>query len=336
MEVYCLDVGQATCSVVLLGEGRAIIVDCGRSPRVLLQLLNRFHVHNIVRLIISHNHDDHIGGALAVMTAFENQIDKICLLDDGALFESKLRRKIYESIKMKRTLSNDQIVRLECADRPRMLYEELTNYVDLKVFSPQAAENLFAAEDRTPNAASAVLVLTIQGRKIVFAGDSTIDQWKEIRNHRDGPLECDLLSAPHHGGLCGDPNDLTWLYREGLKTRYAIISVATSNQYGHPREDVVRAMTSSGAIVICTQMTRLCHSDLESIRPGVLRQFGSCASRASTDRTAGGSSRNVACAGTIEAEVVDGTFKIRRLDEHQLGVNRLLHVLGGDPLCRRT
>lgn len=41
-ECWFLDVGQGTSNVILLGERRGIVIDCGRSARVPLHLLRRY------------------------------------------------------------------------------------------------------------------------------------------------------------------------------------------------------------------------------------------------------------------------------------------------------
>jgi competence protein ComEC len=63
MEVYFIDVGKGTSNLNHLGQSRAIVIDCGKSSGILLQLLTRFRIQEIVRLVVSHNHDDHVGGS---------------------------------------------------------------------------------------------------------------------------------------------------------------------------------------------------------------------------------------------------------------------------------
>ncbi len=79
MEVFFLDVAQGTCQVIMLGQRRAIVIDCGiRNDRIVLQFLRRMGVEHIERLIVSHCHGDHIGGAVSVLGAFQNPISRGC------------------------------------------------------------------------------------------------------------------------------------------------------------------------------------------------------------------------------------------------------------------
>ena len=214
MEVYFLDIGKGTSNVILLGQSRAIVIDCGRTSGVLLQLLTRFRVQEIVRLIVSHNHDDHVGGAAGVLTAYEGRIEKICFLEDGALAQTIFWRKIEKQLR-ERIITYNHLVRLECDDRPKMLYEEPVRKLSLKILSPRFTDNLQAMGERSPNATSGVLVLTIEDKRIVFAGDSTIRQWQRIREARGKPIHCEILSVAHHAGVVWNKlEELKWLYDE--------------------------------------------------------------------------------------------------------------------------
>lgn len=65
MEVYLLDVGQGTCQILLLGNRRAIVVDCGvKSDRLPVQFLKRYGVEHVSRLIVSRSHGDQSAGRL--------------------------------------------------------------------------------------------------------------------------------------------------------------------------------------------------------------------------------------------------------------------------------
>lgn len=334
MEVYFVDIGRGTSNLILLGQGRAIVIDCGKKSRILLQLLTKFHVREITRLILSHNHEDHVGGALGVMTAYEGRIEKLCFLDDGKLRSTEFYPKVQQAIRDGR-LTCDHLMRLECEEKPRWVYKEQTGRLSLKVFSPRFGQNLDAIGKSDPNATSGVLVLTVEGKRVVFAGDSTVEQWRQIRQARGKALVCDILSVPHHAGIVWkDTEDLDWLYTEGVRPRYAVVSVATSNTDKHPRPEVIGMIVSQGATVVCTQITRRCCDALEPLRPGVLvPQLPGCA-RATPDYTGAGHSRNVACGGTMVAEFANSQLTLHRVADHQSAVDRLAASADGHPLCR--
>ena len=76
MEVCFVDVGQGSSNVILLGDRRAILIDCGGAQaETVLALLRRFQIDTLTRLIISHSHNDHSRGAAVVLTAFQGRIE---------------------------------------------------------------------------------------------------------------------------------------------------------------------------------------------------------------------------------------------------------------------
>ena len=141
----------------------------------------------------------------------------------------------------------------------------------------------------------------------VILRSATGNEFTAVSAGRYPPI---FLSVPHHGGNVADrrrrgesyveyearvQEDLTWLYSAGVRCRFAIVSVGTNNQYGHPNAKAISALRSSGAHVLCTQITPQCHDDLEQLRPGVRRAEYPSQSRGGRDLTTGGKSRNVAC-----------------------------------------
>jgi beta-lactamase superfamily II metal-dependent hydrolase len=345
-ECFFLDVGQGTSNVVLLGGRRAIVIDCGRSARIPLELLRRY-VDHIVALMISHNDRDHHGGAAALITAYPNAIDRVYFLQDRPIERLRLFAVVQDALA--RGLLTAEPVRLERGDGPSVIYADDTVDLSLEVLFPRFVDNLTAQLHRHPNATSGVLALFCGHRKIVFAGDSTMDNWHSIREHLGAPIRADILAVPHHGGdvaaagrtgkvqedkRCRVAEELRWLYCDAIHPEFAVVSTGTVNDYGHPNRTTIRALCEADAQVLCTQITPQCHSDVESLRPGVIRPNVPSASRSKPDYTSGGHSRNLACASTVIAEVAPEAITIRRLQEHRFRVDAVAGMPDGHPLCR--
>jgi competence protein ComEC len=337
MEVFFLDVGQGTCQIILLGDQSAIVLDCGtRDSRLPLQFLKRYGVEYIPRLITTHSHADHMGGAANILGEFRERVDKICFVQDDHFLETAYWERISEFIKDE-TLDKSQLVRLERSDKPQVVWQERKLGITLKTYSPTAATNLIAQEDSAPNATSAVLFLNCGENRVIFASDSELEQWKEIHKAAKRKFECKVLAVAHHGGAMGaTPDDLSWIFSEALVPEVAILSLGTNNQHGHPREDVIAALKSAGATIVCTQITEKCCPTLEPLRPGVLLPVVYPGrSSAKTDLTSGGNSRHVACAGTVRLEITKFEMIVDRLSDHQTAVNRMKRQHACEPLCRR-
>lgn len=348
-ECHFLDVGQGTCNIILLGDRRGIVIDCGSSisGRVPLLLLRRY-IDQIVALVVSHNDKDHQGGASAIIAAYPKAIDRVFLLQDRPIEHIALYGVLKRVLEEGNLLSEP--IRLERDDLPRVVFSESTKDLSLELIYPTFQANLDAQKSAQPNRTSAVLVLFCGKRKIVYPGDSSIGDWRQIREYLGEPILADILNVPHHGGnICEhrqkgqsvaeyelrEKQSLDWLYSEGVRCKFAVVSVGTINNYGHPKSATISALKSSHAEVICTQITQSCYDDLEKLRPGVRRAVFHSQSRGSCDLTSGARSRNVACAGTVIAEISRDSVTIRGFDEHQMGVEKLA-ANDGHPLCRNS
>src|SRR6267143_678024 len=66
LELRFLDVGQGDAAVIREG-GKTVLIDAGRSARIMLQL-QMLGIDRIDLVVASHNHADHIGGMIAVLS----------------------------------------------------------------------------------------------------------------------------------------------------------------------------------------------------------------------------------------------------------------------------
>jgi competence protein ComEC len=336
MEVFFLDVGQGTSQVLLLGGQQAIVLDCGLpNDRFVLRFLLRMGVEYIPRLVISHAHADHVGGAVSILGEYQDRIEKICFVQDHLFLESAFWHRISELLKTGK-LAKDQLVRLESTGQPQLVWSTAAS-TTLKTYSPAAADNLLAQAGGDANSTSAILFLDARNGRIIFAADASVEQWREIRRKSGQRFSCTVLAMPHHAGVTANAKELQWLFTEGLDPKVAVVSVGTSNTHGHPRADVIQAMSALGIKVVCTQITKQCCDDLEFLRPGVLRPLTHPGLSSPTeDKTPSGKSRNVACSGTVRAIVSDDQIVVERLSDHQDAVGRLATSKLGHPLCRRS
>ncbi|MCY2991334.1 MAG: MBL fold metallo-hydrolase [Planctomycetota bacterium] len=336
MEVYLLDVGQGTCQILLPGDRRAIVVDCGvQTDRLAVQFLKRYGVEYISCLIVSHSHGDHIGGATNILGEYQDRIERICFVQDDLFLESRFWGRISELLK-EGVLAKEQLVRLERANRPQLVWSDTATEARLRTYSPTAAENLLAQEALQQNPTSAVLFFDCGKNRLIFAADSEVGQWRQIRERSGHAFRCNVLAVPHHAGaMHNSADDLKWLYAEAIRPEVAVISVGTNNTHDHPRNEVIEALKAAGARIICTQITRKCCTEPESLRPSVLRPINLLGrSSPKRDITRRGNSRNLACAGTVLVLVTPTTLAIDRVDDHQTAVDQLADKPYGHPLCR--
>jgi beta-lactamase superfamily II metal-dependent hydrolase len=199
-ECWFLDVGQGAANIILLGGGRAIVIDCGPcGSRETLTLLRR-HVDTIEALVISHNDADHDHNAPVVLTEYRKAINRIFFLQDRNVQEM---RRTFGLLRYAPQGDYPIPQRLEAnGGAPRVLYS--ADDITLTVMYPDLISNLTAQNSGRvkPNQTSAILRLTCGGRRIIFSGDATIEAWEYLSSKmsKAKPLNCDIMTIPHHGG----------------------------------------------------------------------------------------------------------------------------------------
>ena len=340
-ECWFLDVGQGSANVILLGGGKAIVIDCGPvgAEQTRQFLKGHAHVDTIEALIITHNDTDHDGHAAAVIEAYPNAIKDIYVLADRNVEEILLRKTLT------RLMQNEKgeypiPKRLESdGDAPRILFSE--NDITLKVIYPDLTATWQAemSTSRRANRTSAILRLSCGERKIVFSSDATIESWDYIASKVIGeiPLLCDVMTVPHHGGKISIGDEAACqqrLYSEIIRPIYGIISVGSNNISGHPLAECITALRRAGVKVLCTQMTPQCCEDIENIRP--LRRTISRPARSDrkVNKSSTGRSRHVACFGSVVAEISSEAVRISNLATFEQDMVSFGQVPGFTPICR--
>ncbi len=336
-ECLFLDVAQGTCNIVLLGNSRAIVIDCGPKGIMPVHALKYFGVSEIVALIVSHNDSDHYGGAAQIIQSFPKQIHQIYFLEDRLTRRTQLLTNIRHELKTGNLLS--QPIRLEAdSQKGKIIFTDPERAINLQVLFPWMLANIDAREAGGKNRTSAVLALNCGAHRIVFGGDLDYEGWRQVHNEWGKPIVCDALAVSHHGGALTNSNEqqrLAWIYRNAIRCDTAIVSVGSVNQFNHPRPAHIRALKQSGANVLCTQITTQCCENLEPIRPGVIQPALPGKSTPHESLTVGaGRSRDVACAGSVAIELGPGAINVRRLADHQAAVDHMATSEDGQPLCR--
>ena len=196
MELYCVDVGQGTCNVLVLRNRRAVVIDCGPRTRELLTVLIRCRIERIERLIISHNDADHSGGAAALLDEYRNRIGQIWFVQDSRLLTTTFWKKLNEEVE-NGYLKDDQCVRLEVGgyNQPRRIFEDSAESLTLKVFAPTYVSVVRSVQKKTPNASSGIVVMDRGSRVVVFSGDAGAAEWKKVYDARKSKLVCGSLAV---------------------------------------------------------------------------------------------------------------------------------------------
>jgi beta-lactamase superfamily II metal-dependent hydrolase len=343
-QCWFLDVGQGSSQVILLGGGRAIVLDGGPSSSVPLAFLKGRGVKTLAALIVSHNDSDHDKGASDILTAYQESIQDLFFLEDRPHEQIRIY-SLAHRLNNRRRAEGRAPIRMSCLAQgggKSSLVDEPRKRLRLSVLFPDYEANLRArSHKKSPtNQTCAILLLECGSRKVVFSGDAPIAAWRwMIANHlMVPPLACDIFVVPHHGGIIWERgsddtelrDELRWLYTEALRCEHAILSVGTTNTFGHPKPVGVESLRDvARSKILCTQITQQCCEEPERLGQGVIAPDVFSRSHSSRGRRG-----QVACAGTVIVDIGQERVTIQRLAEHQAAVDHLKKTPGGHPLCR--
>ena len=211
--------GDLKISMLNIGHGDAILVRTGKQTILidsanvtkhaeLVRELEKLFVTKIDKLILTHPHIDHIGGAKMLMNPSKKELKDFPYLkkisvakiyDNGIAYTSKTYQRYME------TARNKKIPReaLKAGDSL-----DFGNGVKFKVISPPAefvdfinAGN-YDKKDRANrmNNTSIVGKLTYKNFSMMFTGDCEKEsEAKILANNKEKDLKCDVLKSGHHG-----------------------------------------------------------------------------------------------------------------------------------------
>lgn len=227
MEVHFLDVGQGDTTLIKCG-GKAMLIDAGDDTKgtAIQNYLQKQDVKKLDYLILTHPDADHIGGAPVVITKF--QIDKVFVSD----FEKD--NKTYQKL-------------IQALDNKRLKYttpETGTQYTlgsaVITILGPVKKYD-------NPNDSSVALLVQNGSNRFLFTGDAEEAAEKDIvKNNRD--IAADVYHAGHHGSRTSTSETLF----QAVSPKYAVISCAEGNSYGHPHAQTLNTFRMNGVKVYRT------------------------------------------------------------------------------------
>ncbi|KPJ80593.1 MAG: hypothetical protein AMS19_09270 [Gemmatimonas sp. SG8_23] len=228
LEILMLDVGQGDAIAVRTPSGGWVLVDAGPpgpdapAPHPVVHALRARGVRRLEALVLTHPDLDHIGGAAAVIDAFEPRLVMDPLLpapkhEYATLVEHAAAR----GVRWAAARAGDSF--------------ELGG-VTFRVLHPSE----LPTDPREGNAASVVLLVSWGRFDALLTGDAYVDVERAIAE-RAGDIE--ILKVGHHGSATS--TDSTFLAT--VRPEVALVSVGRGNRYGHPAPAVLRRLSAVGA-----------------------------------------------------------------------------------------
>jgi competence protein ComEC len=217
--VMC-DVGQGDGLVVRDRNGSVMVFDVGGEEMAIDNCLKDLEVTEISAIVLTHFHRDHIGGIA------------------GALRGRNVQRIIATGYH-EPAEQFEYVVREIPADIPQSEVSAGQGYTLGEIAVEVLWPARFIQQGSMPNNASVVVLVTIQGHRILLTGDIEREAQAEIMRQVT-QVDVDVVKVPHHGSANLDERFATWVNAE-----IALISVGQDNDYGHPAPEALEAWGGS-------------------------------------------------------------------------------------------
>ena len=220
LTAYFFDVGQADCALILLPDGKNMVIDAGNNSDGLLiaDFLRNKGIETIDYFILTHPHEDHIGGADVLINSFglgEVYMPRVkdSLVPTTKTYEEVLDALVEKQIKVNAAQNGMKI--FESDNLSAVCYSPFNDYSELNHYS-------------------IVVRLDYGETSFLLTGDAEAINEKEMLN-AECNLDVDILKVGHHGSNYST----TTGFLKAVTPEQAIISVGEGNRYNHPDNKII-------------------------------------------------------------------------------------------------
>jgi competence protein ComEC len=236
-QLLVLDVGQGQAVVLRGSLGGCVAIDAGggdrfdAGERVVLPALGRLGCRRLEVLALSHEHADHVGGAVAVLRSLE--VSELWI-PPGSGPGSSLR----ELAALARSRGSAVVL-------ARRGHRARRGGIEMEVLHPGPVDVDLSVNDR-----SMVLRARVAPHaQALIPGDlGGRGELALLEASRD--IAAEALVVGHHGA--GEGTTAQWL--DAVSPRLAVISVGTGNRFGHPDPGVIARLSRHGVAVYRTDL----------------------------------------------------------------------------------
>ncbi len=222
LTVQVLDVGQGDAILIRTPE-QVVLIDTGDVPArdKLVSMLKSQGITTVDKLIITHPHADHIGGAAALFANFTVKQ----VYDSGQKTTSNLYRQYLTQISKKK---------IPFAVVTAGTTIELGNEAQLRILAPE--QPFIGGSEPDLNNNSIVAKLIYGNFSMLMTGDAEKEAEERMLKKDAASLKSTLLKSGHHGSKTSS----TLPFLKAVNAEAALISLGAGNEYGHPHTVVLK------------------------------------------------------------------------------------------------
>ena len=222
LEIMFIDVGQAD-SILVSCHNEYMLVDGGNvgDSDVVYTVLHKKNVSELKYVLLSHDHEDHVGGLPAAF--IDTKVGAVYANTDSAstkCFQNFMKRVNGAGLKV--------IV-------PKEDVELMLGDARVQILVPTAEFMKTNEYKKNPNNQSLVVKITHGSNTILLTGDCELEEENDLLHKYENTntlKDIDLLKVGHHGS--DTATSVHWL--ETVLPKYAVISCGEGNKYGHPHQ----------------------------------------------------------------------------------------------------
>lgn len=221
-EFHFIDVGQGDATMILTGEG-AVVIDAGPGDHAdsTLEYIKSY-TDRIDYLILTHPHEDHIGGADEII---ENiKVENVIMSDaysDTLVFTTLLDAIEAADVNVIEAVPEDSY---EAGGIKLTILAPLSEFTDLNDYS--------------------IVTHVEYGKTSVVVTGDVENHSEKLMVERFGPLvlSADILQVGHHGSSTSNSAK----FIDAVSPKWAVISCGEGNSYGHPHKETLDKLKKRG------------------------------------------------------------------------------------------
>lgn len=232
VSVHFIDVGQGDCALISAGNTFTLI-DSGEytAAEDVIAYLDDLGVERLDMVIASHPHSDHIGSMNSVIDRFGADVVVMPKLTSDMIPTTASYEKLLKSVKnCGASLEYAQVGKVYdiTEDCTLEIVAPVTDYDDLNNYSIAA-------------------VLRHGENSFMFTGDIEKKAERDILDS-GADISATVLKVGHHGSKTSSLK----AFVQAVNPKYAVISVGSPNDYGHPHDKTLELLDNLGIEVLRT------------------------------------------------------------------------------------